>query len=202
MEDTQNSKEAIRELTKVTMVLFDNFQRENQAMFIRMTGLDQEVRQTLNQSQQAITDTAKITQQQLAVTIERILDEKLDHKMEDLEKNLQARTNQLHEAFNHFAEERKHLAKQTWIISWKGILGIIIGMIIMVIGSVVLTLNQKEKLDAIVAEYNDVKFKTEAITAEERMIKIQCGDKLCIKIDPKENKWGENGEYVIPILKN
>ena len=111
-------------------------------------------------------------------------------------------TNDIHNAFDHYASERKGLAAQTKILGWKSIIISSAALGIIIATTLNFTWNEKKRRDAMVAEYQAAKVGKDLLTAEDRMIKKQCGDQVCIQIDTSAGKWGENGEYAIPVLKD
>lgn len=128
------------------------------------------------------------------------ISEALISQTEEFEKRLKFTMNDIDDSFKKMNQERKAIAIQTKLLTWKGIIGLAVGMSIVVIASLSLSWDAKKKRDEALEELDRI-VKTQKITGAEQMfIKTMCGESVCIKIDPKAPRWGENKEYVIPLL--
>lgn len=196
MDDNQDLKLVLSKMTAMLggfSLVMKDIQLESQKQ-------SEDIQSKLMHTQNSMKNLVDEAQASIRQETKKSIDDALITQTIEFEKRLKLALNEVETSIHTLHAERKALASQIKILTWKGIIGIAVGMSIMVIASVVMTMNEKEKRDAIYDEYQSLQIKAQSINAEDKMIKTQCGDKLCIKIDPA-SKWGENGEYAIPILE-
>lgn len=196
MDDNQDLKLVLSKMTAMLggfSLVMKDIQLESQKQ-------SEDIQSKLMHAQNSMKNLVDEAQTSIRQETKKSIDDALITQTIEFEKRLKLALNEVEISIHTLHAERKALASQVKILTWKGIIGITVGMSIVVIASVIMTMNEKEKRDAMYEEYQSLQVKAQSINAENKMIKTQCGDKLCIKIDPT-SKWGENGEYAIPILK-
>lgn len=194
-------KEELIQLIKNTNILMQQYSLNGESIIEEVHRASDELNNTLSDTQQNVRKLFNQSTDEVKNLTKNAVDDALKEQTEEYEKRLKLALTKIEDSIHDLYQERKKIASQTKILSWKAIIGVATGMAIMLIASFVMTWNEKEKRDVIIAEYKTVKAQTHALNAEDRMIKTQCGDRLCIKIDTEAGKWGNNGEYAIPILK-
>lgn len=129
------------------------------------------------------------------------INETLALQTEAFEKRLKFVVSDIEESFVRMNQERKAIAQQTKLLTWKSIIMFMFGLFIIVGLAIYLVVDAKQKRDIALDELNEIVKNQKLISLEQQVIKTTCGNDVCIKIDPNAPKWGENGEYVIPLFK-
>lgn len=121
----------------------------------------------------------------------------VDKSLNNFQNAIQESTDRMVRESQDLIKLKIELAQKTKILTWKAIVGLVVG-IIMVLGVSFKLLwdNHKEYSDLKIA-YNKLEIALEVKEALQKVEITSCGGEPCLKVDNEAKRWGKNGEYIL-----
>ncbi|WP_077927858.1 hypothetical protein [Wohlfahrtiimonas populi] len=115
----------------------------------------------------------------------------------DIEENIKQSTNILLNTMDEFQNSQKNLIGQTKWLSWKSLIILLIGLIILIGGTFKISGDEFQRYQFLKTKNESL---NEMINNKNVILKTDikvCGDTPCIRLDTESERWGNNDEYIL-----